>query len=147
MGSPAALAAAEWDVANAKEAVKDARNALAYLISPAVLYWEERLAAAEEEYAAALTEASESPTPEQKQRVAEAEKELARAQTSLRYAQAYYQEHYLEDTFTFEILDGKNWIVVYQPPTEEEIAAARAAYSRAKLALQEDEAYLQALTT
>ena len=147
MLSPAAIAAAEWDVANSKTAVKEARNTLIYLISPAVLYWEEKIVAAEGEFAAANASAGTPPAPEEEQRIADAEKALARAQSGLRIAQAYYREHYLEDAFTFEILDGKDWITVYQPPTEDDIAAARASFAKAKLTLQEDEYYLLALTS
>ena len=143
----AAIYQAKLDVANDDVAAQAARDALAYLISPNVLYWEEQVEKAQAELDAAKTAAQTTPTVDAAARVAAAEKALKNAQTGLRIAQSYYKETYLPDHFTYSYIQGRNRLWTIVPPSPAEIASARAAYALAQQTLKEDQDYLTALTT
>jgi RND family efflux transporter MFP subunit len=145
--SPVAVAVAQKDVAVALQTQEKSRKALAYLISPDVLYWEEKLAAAGESVAKAETEAAASPSTSADQKITDAKSEIARAKKSLAFVQSVYQQTYIPDNFTITEFDQdtRTWNTYLQPPTDAEIAEARAAYAVAQLTVQEDQYYLDAL--
>jgi RND family efflux transporter MFP subunit len=145
--SPAAIASAQLEVANDKAAVKDAYATLAYLISPDVLYWEERLAQAQQNLQKAKDEAATDPSPEADKKVKDAQKAVDAAQANLDQARLDYWNDYVPNTFLTITQEGHTRVKKIIAPSDEEIAAARAAYSLAIAQLQEAEDYLTAITT
>jgi len=160
--SAAALATATQTLAEAQSDFDLAKETLAYLISPEVLYWEEKVAERAhilvEAQAAAQTDASEAA----KQKVTEAETSLEYAQAELKYFQTVYDETYVIANFTqyrtmsfrgrtvsevMQVEDeetGEMTDLIY-PPTEGEIGMARADYELAKASIAEAQTYLNVL--
>ena len=136
--SPYAIATAEQDLATAQQDVNSTRSTLAYLISPTVLYWEEQVAQAEQ----ALADVQAS-SPADSEAVKQAQETLASYQEKLKGNQDYYQNKYLPANFTkFDRQTGKKYV---SPPTDVDIAEARAAYAIAQASVTEAQNYLAAL--
>jgi HlyD family secretion protein len=158
--SPIAVATAQEVVATANDTLATTRASLEYLISPAVLKWEEKLANAQKALDAAKAAASASPSAENDQKVKDAEAAAALAQASLEVAQRDYPA-YVKATFTESVTDprtGEVKIVYYKDengnrytniytPSETDIASARAAYDLAKATLEEAQIYLTAISS
>ena len=158
--SETALAQAEYDLAAAKETLNSKRNTLAWLISPGVLTWTERLDEAQAHLTQLKDAYGESPTEEQQAELDEAERQVKLAQANLRSAQAYYQETYLLENFAETVTNprtgevsivyeynedtGRDEPIIY-PPSQFDIEQAWAWYRLAKARLQEAQWYLDAL--
>jgi len=157
-----AIAAATQSLADAQTSFDLAKATLEHLISPEVLYWEERVAVREQILADAQTAYQTDTSDTARQKVTEAETSLKYAQTSLAYYQKNYGNEYVPATFTqyrtvktgfgtidkvIQITDettGKLINLVY-PPTEGEIGMARADYDFAKASIAEAQIYLNIL--
>ena len=160
--SAAALATAKQTLAEAQENLDLAKETLAYLISPEVLYWEEKVLEREQILADAEAAYQTDASDEAKQKVSEAETSLEYAQNSLTHFQTVYEETYVPENFTqyqtmsfrgrtvtevMTVVDeetGEETILIY-PPTEGEIAMARADYDLAKASVAEAQIYLDVL--
>lgn len=141
--STLAIAEAKVNIATLEETLHDARNELAYLISPEVLYYEEKLTEAEEDLEAA-TEAGDE------EAIAAAEKAVTRAQANLTYFWDVYEDEYVPDTFTVEEQDEDNpreTIEVIYAPTDYAINNARSEYYYDVEELKAANDYLEALQT
>lgn len=156
--SPTAIASARQKVSLAEDDLATAKAKLEYLISPAVLRWEERLIEAQAGLRSAQEAAQADPSDENSQNVKDAELAVKLAEGNLRTAQADY-DAYVVDVFTetatdprtgeetinyYYDEDGKKYTVVYAP-TQAQIEAARAAYEVAKASLTEAKYYHVAL--
>jgi len=145
--SPAAVASAQLAVADAKVAVAEKRATLAYLISPDVVYWEEQVAKAEDALAQAQADAAANPSDEADKQVKNAEKTLSIYKNSLAQAWLDYWNDYVPETFLTTVREDHTVKKVVISPSDVDVAAARAEYTLAKLARQEAEDYLTAVTT
>jgi HlyD family secretion protein len=161
--SAAAIATARQTLAEAQSEFDLVKETLEYLISPEVLYWEEKVAEREQILADAQTAAQTNTSDAAKQEVTEAETSLKQAQDSLAYFQKVYEYDYIKKTFTqtkekrtrwggtttitIKLWDeetGERYILIY-PPTEGEIGMARADYDLAKASIAEAQLYLDVL--
>lgn len=158
--SETALAQARFDVAAAEENLNSKRNTLAWLISPGVLTWTERLEEANQHLAQLKNEYGDAPTDEEQAEIDQAQQQVKLAQANLKSAQSYYHETYLLDNFaetttnpkTGEVSivyeyneeTGQDEPVIY-PPSQFDIDQAWAEYKLAKARLQEAQWYLDAL--
>jgi RND family efflux transporter MFP subunit len=160
--SSAAIATAKQDLATAESDLVSAKANLEYLISPEVLYWEEKVAEREQTLTDAQTAYQTDTSDAAKQKVTEAETSLKYAQNSLKYFQTAYEETYIPKTFTqyrtmtfrgrthtevVKVTDtttGEKTVVIYAP-TEGEIGMARADYELAKAEIAEAQTYLDIL--
>lgn len=145
--TPAAIAEARQTAAEAEVGIYNAKADLEYLISSDVYYWEGQVASAEGALSAAQAEADSDPTAEQKEQIEAASAALVRAQNNLQAAQLRYANEYAPATFTYSITDedtGETYQEVV-PPSDAEIAAARAAYELAIETQKEAQAYLDML--
>jgi len=157
--SPVAVATAQETAATADDDLTSARAALAYLISPAVLNAEEKLAETQSALVAAQGEQSANPSAANEQKVKDAEAAVALAQSRLEVAQRDYPA-YVKATFTetetnprtgeekviyYTDAEGNRYTNVFTP-TETDVASARAAYDLAKATLEESQIYLAAIT-
>jgi len=142
--SPSAIASAHQVVTNTQQEVNDCRKYLAYLISPYVLKWEEKFAAAK----LALAEAEASSTEDTQRVVEEAKAELKNAEANLAHSKYIYQEEYIPETFTFSYFDTetRKEVEYLDIPTDIEIDEARVSVELAEAKLIEAEALLAALT-
>ena len=151
----AALATAETDYATSKQKLE-------FLISPEVLYWEEKVAERQQTLKDAQTAYQTDTSDAAKQKVSQAETSLKFAQDSLSYFQTVYTKDYIPanftqyHTFTFrgktikepvttEDKHGKKHNVII-PPTEGEIGMARADYELAKASIVEAQTYIDVLS-
>jgi RND family efflux transporter MFP subunit len=160
--SAAAIATAEQTLANAQSEFVTAKANLEYLISPEVLYWEEKVVE-RQGFLSDIQTASQNDTSDAaKQKVTDAEAALKFAQDSLTYFQKAYESDYVPATFTqyrtvrtpfgtrtevVKVVDeetGAKSNLIY-PPTEGEIGMARAAYDLAKATVAEAQTYLDVL--
>jgi multidrug efflux pump subunit AcrA (membrane-fusion protein) len=161
--SAAAMATARQALAEAQSEFDLSKETLEYLISPEVLYWEEKVAEREQILADAQTAALTDTSDAAKQKVSEAETSLKYAQDSLSYFQKVYEYDYIKKTFTqtkekrtrrggittitvklWDEETGERYILIY-PPTEGEIGMARADYDLAKASVAEAQMYLEVL--
>jgi multidrug efflux pump subunit AcrA (membrane-fusion protein) len=160
--SPAAIATATQSLAEAQSDFDLAKETLAYLISPEVLYWEEKVVEREQILTEAQTAAQTDTSEAAKQKVTEAQTSLEYAQAQLKYFQTVYEETYVIKNFTYyrtmtfrghtmksvvrvwDEVAGKYVKVVYAP-TEGEIGMARADYELAKASIGEAQTYLDVL--
>ena len=160
--SASARATAKQTLAEAQENFDLAKETLEYLISPEVLYWEEKVIEREQTLADARLASQTDTSEEAKQNLAIAETSLEYAQAQLKYFQVVYEETYVIKNFTqyqtrrgrggtttsvIQVWDeelGKYVDLVY-PPTEGEIAIARADYELAKASIGEAQIYLDVL--
>ena len=134
--SATAVATARQAVGDAQIAVDDAHDHLAYLISPTVLKWEERVAAAQAAVDTAEAAAQSNPSAASAAALETAQATLTHNQGSLLYAQSD-QSDYLQDQFTFRMQRNRVWVDVYSPPTSAEVEAGRAALQLSQATLQE----------
>jgi multidrug efflux pump subunit AcrA (membrane-fusion protein) len=147
--SQTSIVAARQQAAELEDTLNSARATLGWLVSPSVVTWEERVAAAE----TALQQAKDAGASD---KISEAEKNLKLAQSNLTYAHnAYYD--YLVENFaetetvgsrggTYEvIIKDENGNPVIDYPTDLEITLARSEYELAQAKLQEARWYLSAL--
>ena len=141
--SPYALATAEQAIAEALLEVDRAYGHLAYLISPAVLYWEEEIFKLEQELAVTRQEAERSPSTEATEKVKALEAKLDLYQEKLKGNRDYYENEYLPENFTLkDINTGTSYV---SAPSDASIAGARAEYDLAKAKVVEAENFLAAL--
>ena len=141
--SSLSLAEVKVTVAELEKSSRSARNYLAYLISPSIFYYEERLAEAQ----IALAEAQVSGDEEA---LADAEKAIGRAEANLTYYKEVYEKEYVPDTFTVEEQDPDNprkKIEVIYRPSEYDIDNARNDLNLLEEQLKAAQAYLTALET
>ena len=139
--SPLSIAENKVKIAALEEEASVARNELAYLISPAVLYYEERLAEAEEAFEEATAAGDD-------EAIAAAEYAIERATANVTYFWEVYKDEYVPDTFTVEErdpYDPMKTIEVIYPPTTFDINNARNAYYYIVEQLKAAENYLEAL--
>jgi len=159
--SASAIATIDGSLAEALTSYDSTKKSLEYLISPEVLYWEEKIAEREqllaEAQAAAQTDASDST----KQKVTDVEASLKYAQNSLVYYRQVYNDSYVKSNFTqyqevrrrsgtrlepIQVEDAKGKLVnLVYAPTEGEIGMARAAYDLSKAQITEYQTYLDVL--
>lgn len=160
--SAAAIATAKQTLATAQSDFDTAKTELEFLISPEVLYWEEKIAEREQTLTDAQTVTQTDTSDEAKQNVIDAETSLAYAKAQLKYFRTFYEETYILRNFTqyrtmtfrgktitevIQVEDeatGKMVDLIY-PPTEGEIGMARAAYDLAKASIGEAQIYLDVL--
>lgn len=160
--STAAIATAKQSLAEAQKSFDLTKETLEYLISPEVLYWEEKVVEREQILADAQAAYQTDTSDAAKQKVTEAETSLNYAQNQLKYFQTVYEETYVPKTFTqyqtrrghggtkttvIKILDedaGKYVDLIY-PPSEGEIGMERADYDLAKASIAEAQIYLDIL--
>jgi len=160
--SAAAIATAKQTLAEAQESFDLAKETLAYLISPEVLYWEEKVAEREQVLADAQTAAQTDTSNAAKQKESEAQTSLDYARAQLKYFQTVYEETYILKNFTqtrtmtfrgrtitqvVQVEDEETGEMVdsITPPSEGEIAIARADYELAKASIGEAQIYLDVL--
>ncbi len=145
--TPASVAAAKKSVADAEVAIYNAKQNLEYLISSDVYYWEGQVATAQETLKAAQVDGGTSPTTEQKNKIDAATASLTRAETNLQAAHLKYVNEYAPATFSYTVTDettGETHTEVV-PPSDAEVAAARATYELAIETQKESQAYLDML--
>ena len=160
--SDAALATAKQTLAEAQESFDLAKETLEFLISPEVLYWEEKVAEREQLLADAQVTAQTATSDEAKQKATDAETSLEYAQAQLKYFQTVYEETYVIKNFTqtrtmtfrgrtitetIQVEDEETGKMIdsVTPPSEGEIAIARADYDLAKASIGEAQVYLDVL--
>jgi HlyD family secretion protein len=160
--SDAAIATAKQTLADAQINLAGTKKTLQHLISPEVLYWEEKIADREQILADAQSAAQTDTSDAAKQKVTQAETSLKYAQDSLAYFQKEYTHTYIPVTFTqYQTVRGRSGtrteaVQVEDPitgklvdlvnvPTEGEIGMARAAYNLAKASVAEAQTYLDVL--
>ena len=160
--SAAALATAKQTLAEAQESFDLAKETLEFLISPEVLYWEEKVAEREQILADTQAATQTDTSDEAKQNVTEAQTSLEYAQAQLKYFQTVYEESYIPKNFTQTrtmTFRGRTITEVVQvedeetgkmidsitPPSEGEITMARADYDLAKASIGEAQFYLDVL--
>ena len=146
--TPASVAAAKQAVADAEVQIYNAKQDLEYLISSDVYYWEAQVASVQTAFKEAQAAGGVSPTAEQKQKIDEASASLSRAQFNLQAAQLKYINEYAPATFTYTVTDettGETHTEVV-PPSDAEVAAARATYELAIESQKETQAYLDMLS-
>lgn len=147
LSTPAAIAEAEQSVAQAEVDITNALASLKRLISPDVYYWEGQVATAQETLKAAEADGGASPTADQKKKIDDATASLSRAQTNLQAAKLTYINVYAPDMFTYTVTDEATGDTSREvvPPSDAEIAAARATYQLAVEKQKEAQAYLDLL--
>jgi HlyD family secretion protein len=145
--SPAAVAAAELAVADAKVNVVGTKATLAYFISPQVVYWEEKVAEAEKALDQAKADAAANPSAEADKKVNSAEQHLKAYKNYLAQAWLDYWNDYVPETFLTIVTEGRDRKKMVIPPSDEDVASARANYALAKQQLLEANWYLTAITT
>jgi len=145
--SPAGIAQAQQDLANAMSDVNTTRDTLIYLISPNVYYWEQKVADAQKALDELKAEAGSSPTSDEQKKIDDAAAKLKYYQDSLAGAKISYEKNYVPNNFTVIERDPKTHTSTktVNAPTDAEIAAAEAAYTEAKAGVQEAQWYLDAL--
>jgi HlyD family secretion protein len=160
--SAAAIATAKQTLATAESDFAAAKESLEYLISPEVLYWEEKVAERQEILADAQTVYQTDTSDAAKQKVTDAETSLTYAQNQLKYFQTVYEETYIPKNFTqyktmrtprgtvTEVIKVEDettgkMIDLITPPTEGEIGMARAKYDLAQATIGEAQTYLDVL--
>jgi len=160
--SDAARATATQTLAEAQSSFDLAKETLEFLISPEVLYWEEKVAEREQLLADAQAAAQTDTSDEAKQKVTESETSLEYAQAQLKYFQTVYEETYVIKNFTqyrtttfrgqtitevIQVEDEQTGKMIdsITPPSDGEIAITRAAYDLAKASIGEAQNYLDVL--
>ncbi len=160
--SAEAIATAKQTLANAETDFATAKEALAFLISPEVLYWEERVAERGQTLVDAQTAYQTVTSDAAKQKMMGADTSLKYAEDELTYFQKYYVATYVPKNFTQyrtrhfrgqtiteviqvtdELTGGKSDLIY--APTEGEIGMARSKYDLAKATIAEAQTYLDVL--
>lgn len=143
--SPAAIASAQDQVAQAQADLDSAMYQLEYLISPWVLYWETEIEQGEGVLEEARARLEASPADENAQQVlARAEAFLDFAQDKLKEAWNLYTDEYVPATFP--IIEDKNDKDVYAVPSDMEILKARIAIDEAQEQLEQSKELYGVLT-
>lgn len=160
--SAAAVATARQTLAEAQSEFDLAKETLEFLISPEVLYWEEKVAEREQVLADAQAAVQTDTSGTAGQKVTEAQTSLEYAQVQLKYFQTVYEETYVIKNFTqYETRRGRGgtktsvikvwdetlgkYVDLVYPPSEGEIQMARADYDLAKASIAEAQIYLDVL--
>ncbi|MCI0520976.1 MAG: efflux RND transporter periplasmic adaptor subunit, partial [Chloroflexi bacterium] len=127
---------------NAETVLEEAVEDLQYFISPSVWQWETKLAQVQAELEKLQATAGTSAED-----LAAAQKAVDSAQANLKQAQYLYEKEYVSVTFnyTYEDLETGEELEGLFPPTEADIALARAKVRSAELALQETQIYAEQL--
>ena len=147
LSSPSAIATAQLAVATDKVSVDTTRSTLAYLISPDVVYWEGQVALAEEALQKAQADAAATPSADTATALKKAQTTLSADKNSLAQAWLDYWNDYVPNTFLTVTGSGRNATKKVIPPSDGDVAKARADYALAQSTLVEDQDYLTALTT
>ena len=139
--SPAAINEADIAALNAETALEDAVDHLEYLISPAVWDWETKLNDAQAE----LVKLQSTPATSAES-LAGAQKAVEKAQANLKQAQYLYKSEYV-GTFNYTYTDSvtEEEVTVLVPPTDADIALARAKVKSAQQTVQDDRKYADQL--
>jgi len=153
LSTPAAIAQAQQTVAQAEVDITNAHTALQRLISPDVMYWEDKVATAQDTLKSAQADAGSSPTTEQQAKIDQATTALSRAQDQLQAAKIAYINVYAPATFSYQVthqvvVDLRTTDVTTTeviPPSDAEVAAARATYQLAIENQKQAQAYLDLL--
>jgi RND family efflux transporter MFP subunit len=141
--SPVAVASALDTLAQAQKNYTDAVYQLEYLISPDVMYWELKIAEAEESLAIVKSQASANPSDEQaKKQVEDTEKYLLYAAELLKEAHVLYDNEYAFENFVRRDGEGHRYLAI---PSELDIHQARLAVEDAEKALMEARTFYEAL--
>jgi len=160
--SPAAIATAQQELATAQTNVATTKQALEHLISPEVLFWEERIAEREQTLASAKAANQTDTSDAAIQKVTNAETSLKYAQDSLAHFQRVYMMDYIPATFTeyrsvsrrgttiqipiqIEDPDTGKMVDLINPPSDGQIGMARADYAAAKASVTEAQTYFDVL--
>lgn len=142
--SPAAVASALDTLAQAQKEYSDAKYVLEYLISPDVLYWEEKIAEAQKTLEAAQAQLKTDPNNAQaKQQVQTSEAFLQSAAVALNEARNEYYNEYVFENFT-KRREGGSYLAI---PTEADIQLARLAIDDVQAALADAHIVHDALTS
>lgn len=142
--SPAAIASALDALAQAQKEYSDARYVLEYLISPDVLYWEQKIAEAQKMLEAAQVQLKTDPNNTQaKQQVETNTAYLQDAAVELNEARNEYYNEYVFENFTKKSEDGSYLAI----PSEADIQLARLAIDDAQAALADARVVYAALTS
>jgi RND family efflux transporter MFP subunit len=151
--TPAAVAAAEQAVADTEVDVTNALASLKHIISPDVYYWEGQVASAEATLKTAQANGGTSPSADQQKKIDDATAALSRAQSNLQAAKLTYINVYVPATYSYQVT--KQVTVALRvtevttteiiPPSDAEIAAARATYQLAIEKQKEAQVYLDLL--
>ena len=143
--SPAAIATAQGAVATDQVNITNALQTLEFDISPGVYHWEQEVAAAQQNLTDAQLAAQASPSADATQKVQDAQNALNYANQELAGEQVYYTKYYVPQYFT-----ATNKTTGYRsmtPPTDTDIASARAALALAQADEVQDQDLVTALTT
>jgi len=159
--SASAIATVDGSLAEALTSYDSTKKSLEYLISPKVLYWEEKVAEREQLLAEAQATAQTDASDSAQQKVTDVEASLKYAQNSLVYYRQVYNDSYVKSNFTqyqevrsrfgtrlepIQVEDANgNLVNLVYAPTEGEIGMARAAYDLAKAQITEAQTYLNIL--
>ena len=149
--SPAAIAQAQNDVATATTTLANARDALKFVISPAVFESEQQVLADQQALNDAQTAGGASPTADQQSAIDAAQAKLKSDQDKVTGNQIWYQQYYLPLYFTVKAANPTTTSNSHRPvkivegPSALEIETSQAAYDVAKTAVQQDQWYLDAL--
>jgi HlyD family secretion protein len=147
--SAAAIASAQEAIATATKSLQSAENALAYLISPPVYYWENKVTKDQQAVKDAEVAAGATPTDQGAQgALKKAQASLASAQARLIGAQASYEQTYVPNHFTYFLVNqkGHHNQKLFEPPTDVDILQARSAVTVAQGALTDATNLYAALT-
>lgn len=160
--SASAIATARQTLATAQSDFDTAKEKLEYVISPEVLFWEEKVSAREQLLSDAQIAAQTDTSQDTQKKVTDAETSLKYAQAELKYFQTVYEESYIRKTFTqYRTVTFRGMVItqavqvedeetgkmvdLINPPSEGEIGMARAAYDLAKASIGEAQTYLDVL--
>ncbi len=147
LSTPAAIAAAEQSVADAQVSITNAYQTLQHLVSPDVMYWEDQVTSTQDALQKAQAVGGANLTADQKKQIDDATAALNKAQTNLQAAHLAYVNTYAPDNFTYTVTDsttGKTHTEVV-PPSDAEVAGAKATYQLAIEKQKEAQAYLDLL--
>jgi RND family efflux transporter MFP subunit len=143
MTSPYAIATAQVNITTAIKNVNIAHSQLAFLISPDILYLEEKIAEAQQALADAKAAATSAPSTDASNMVMKAEAILKYYQNQLIGTQYYYTTVYIPKYFTTK--DKVTKVKTISAPSEASIASARAKLAQAKVSVIEAQNYLAAI--
>ena len=142
--SPAAIASALDALAQAQKDYTDSQFILEYLISPDVMYWELKIAEAQNKLELAQSQLNADPSNEEaKQQVQATTTYLQDAAVELNTARNEYYNEYVFENFTKKS-DGGSYLAI---PTEADIQLARLAVEDANVAFAEARVVYQAMTS
>jgi len=142
--SPAAIASALDTLAQTQKAYSDARYLLEYLISPDVLYWEQKIAEAQKTLEVAQVRLKANPNDSQAKQQAQVTIDyLQDAAVSLNESRNDYYNEYVFENFVKRSKSGSYLAI----PTEADIQLARLAIDDAQAALADASDMYAALTS